>query len=320
MGIALHVQGQARPVIGLVLLFSASVCAWGQQQVHFDSADADGGSMATRLKGYLYRPDTPGPSSAAVLMHGCGGLYDRHSGAIAAKMRFWAQYLRERGYIALLVDSFRPRGLDEICTRRGALDARRGRSWDAYGALVYLRRQPFVDPERVALIGWSNGARATLSAMAQQAQHRPEPLPRGGFRAAIAFYPQCGVRYSPDPIYKPYAPLLILIGELDDWTPAKPCVDLTRAGKETGAPMEVVVYPGAHHSFDSPDSPVRHRPEVRNRNKPGGCCGATVGTNPDARDDARRRVLAFLAAHLQGPSRRASVSGAPDAASVRRSD
>ncbi len=307
---------QARAIIALVLLFNAGVCAWAQQEVHFDSTDAGAETAPTHLRGYLYKPDTTGRSSAVVLLHGCGGLYNRRSGAIAVKMRFWAQYLSEQGYVALLVDSFGPRGLTEICTRRGALDARKVRSHDAYGALIYLQRQPFVHPERVALIGWSNGARATLSAMAHDGEHRPEPLPRGGFRAAIAFYPQCGVRYSRGPIYKPYAPLLILIGELDDWTPARSCIDLSLAGKEAGTPIEIVVYPGAHHSFDSPDSAVRYRPEVRNRNRPGGCCGATIGTNPEARDDARRRVLTFLATHLQPPLRGDAISRTPHAASV----
>ncbi len=272
--------------------------AFAQEQVHFESADGRLATAATRLTGYLYRPREPGPFAAAVLLHGCSGLYSSGTGRIAAKMRFWAEYVRDRGYVALLVDSFTPRRLDEICTKRGALDARKARSYDAYGALAYLQRQPFVIPERIALLGWSNGARAALSALAVDGAYRPDPLPGPGFRAAVAFYPQCALRYGRGAVYTPYAPLLILIGELDDWTPADSCVTLSRAARAAGGTVELIVYPGAHHSFDSPDLPVRYRPEVRNRHKPGGCCGATVGTNPQARDDARRQVAAFLATHL----------------------
>jgi len=39
---------------------------------------------------------------------------------------------------------------------------------------------------------------------------------------------------------------------------------------------------------------------VRNRNKPGGCCGATVGTEPAARADAIREVTQFFARELGG--------------------
>jgi dienelactone hydrolase len=61
------------------------------------------------------------------------------------------------------------------------------------------------------------------------------------------------------------------------------------------------VYPGAHHSFDAPATPIRYRPEVRNHSKPGDCSGATVGTDPAARADAIAEVTAFLAARLGRP-------------------
>lgn len=270
-----------------------------QERVYFDSTD-DEGQAATRLSGFLYRPQGREPFAAVVLMHGCGGLYDRSTHQIGSKMRFWAEFLRDHGYVALLVDSFGPRNLEEICTQHKKLNSAKTRSYDAYGGLIYLQRMAFVEPKRVALMGWSNGSRAVLSAMAQDGKYRPAPLPNGGFQAAIAFYPQCRIKYTDMSVYQPYAPLLILTGELDDWTPAQHCVELTQAAKAAGADMQIVVYPGAHHSFDSPNSRVRYRPEVRNRNKPGGCCGATIGTNPEARDDARRQVARFLAQHLKG--------------------
>ena len=283
----------------LVLLSPAWVIhATAQERVYFDSSD-NRERTTTHLSGFLYRPQGTGPFPAVVLLHGCGGLYSRNTDAVGSKMRFWAEFLREHGYVALLVDSFRPRKLEEICTQHKKLNSAKTRSYDAYGGLVYLQRMSIVDPKRVALMGWSNGSRAVLSAMAQDGKYRPTPLPEGGFRAAIGFYPQCRIRYTDMSVYRPYAPLLILIGELDDWTPAQHCLELTRAAQAIGAPMHIVVYPGAHHSFDSPNSRVRYRPEVRNRNKAGGCCGATIGTNPKARDDARVQVARFLAQRLK---------------------
>jgi dienelactone hydrolase len=274
--------------------------AVAQERVYFDSTDGEGRQAATPLSGLLYRPQGKGPFPAVVLMHGCGGLYSRSTGQISSKMRFWAEFLRERGYVALLIDSFRPRNLEEICTRSKQLNSAKARSYDAYGGLIYLQRMAIVEPRHVALMGWSNGSRAVLSAMAQDGKYRPTPLPEGGFHAAIAFYPQCRIKYTDMSVYQPYAPLLILTGELDDWTPAQHCVELTQAAQAVGADMHIIVYSGAHHSFDSPSSRMRYRPEVRNRNKPGGCCGATVGTNPEARDDARRQLARFLARHLKG--------------------
>ena len=56
-------------------------------------------------------------------------------------------------------------------------------------------------------------------------------------------------------------PTLILIGELDDWTPA---AGVPQPGgwprhwgisrqKGQGVPITLVVYPGAYHAFDAPD-------------------------------------------------------------------
>jgi len=120
-------------------------------------------------------------------------------------------------------------------------------------------------------------------------------------RDAVAFYPNCTRNYPGGPAFRPYAPLYVLMGALDDWTPAAPCMALVERAKAAGAPIAIKVYPGAHHSFDAPATPLRYRPEVRNHSKPGGCCGATVGTDPAARADAIAEVTGFLAARVAAP-------------------
>ena len=97
--------------------------------------------------------------------------------------------------------------------------------------------------------------------------------------------------------FKPLAPLLILIGELDDWTPAEPCRRLAQAAKSAGRPVEIKVYPGAHHSFDS-IAPVRFVAGRINGNSPTGR-GATTGGNPEAWADAIEQVARFLDQHVK---------------------
>jgi dienelactone hydrolase len=251
------------------------------------------GRSAARISGVLLRPPGAGPFPAIVMLHGCSGLWAR-SGAIQSKPRFWAEHFRERGYVALLVDSFGPRGIDEVCTGRHVLSPVRDRADDARGALRYLQGRPDVRPDRVGLLGWSNGAAATLSVLFDQGARDRD------FRAAVAFYPNCTRRYPGGPDFRPYAPLHILIGALDDWTPLPPCLALVERARAAGAPIEITVYPDAHHAFDAPASPVRYRPEVRNHMRPDGCTGATIGTHPAARADAIRRVTRFFAAELGG--------------------
>jgi dienelactone hydrolase len=98
-------------------------------------------------------------------------------------------------------------------------------------------------------------------------------------------------------VYKPIAPLVILIGEKDDWTPAAPCQQLAAAAERAGYPVTIKVYPGAHHSFDSPN-PIRYVATRINPSAPSGR-GATTGGDPRAWADSIRTVLAFFDQHLR---------------------
>jgi dienelactone hydrolase len=258
------------------LLLLAMGARSGAAAVTFDSLT----SPPVELTGLLYRPDGPGPFAAMVLLHGCSGIIRTEYG--------WATEFQKMGYAALIVDSFRPRGHSEICTDFRRV-SRSERVLDAYGALRWLRAQPFVDARRIGVAGWSNGAFAVLQAM-DEARARPSE----GFRAAVAVYPDC--RF--DTATRFYAPLLILIGGRDDWTPAASCQALAASTGPRPAPVLLHVYPEAYHSFDNPSAARQYLPNVQNANKPGG--GATIGYDPAARADAVARVERFLAEHLKG--------------------
>src|SRR5262249_35481405 len=95
------------------------------------------------------------------------------------------------GYVVLLVDSYATRrGMDQACTASGFAIFMRRRP-DAYGALVFLGSQSFVDPQRVALVGFSAGARVTLDAAEPNSFDQFVPAGNLRFRAAAAFYPPC---------------------------------------------------------------------------------------------------------------------------------
>lgn len=277
-------------LLGALLLLAqpVAVAAYEAEWVEFPALKEFNGEPVL-LSALMFRPSGPGPFPAVVMLHGCGGMFTS-SGYPTASYRYWAELMAENGYVALLPDSLNPRGHRSICEqqKRSILESRE-RVEDAYAARQWLASQSYVAANRIGLMGWSNGGSGTLYAMRAT---RPER----GFRAAVAFYPGCRT-LSKTP-YAPYAPLVILSGEADDWTPAAPCVEMTKSARQRGAPMEIVTYPGAHHSFDRINSPVRYRPNVRNLNKPDRL-GATVGEHPEARKDAVRRTLEFFALHLK---------------------
>jgi dienelactone hydrolase len=241
------------------------------------------------LVGRLYRPEGQGPFPAIVMLHGCSGLWGK-GGEPTASFAFWAEHFRARGYVALLLDSFGPRGEREICTQeKRRVSPAKDRPRDAYAALAWLGARADVDSGRVDLIGWSNGGSAVLHTVKAGAPGRLEGGAR--FRAAVAFYPGCAdLAKAP---FRPTVPLLIQSGGADDWTPARHCETLAAAAP--AGSVEIDVYAGAHHSFDRLGSGQRERPEVRNPNRPGGR-GATIGAHPEAREKAIARTTSWLAA------------------------
>lgn len=255
------------------------------------------------ISGDLRFPSASGPVPAVVLAHGCGGVGNAESG--------WAPVLRGWGYATFVVDSFRGRNLSEVCTRASTL-AGTQRIPDAYGALRILATHARIDARRVALMGFSHGGILTLEASTAWAKDTFAPPGRPAFRAFLPFYPYCNTGYPERKRIS--APLRIHVGELDDWTPAGPCIRLAEALKASGQDATVTVYPGAHHSFDNVGRPFLHLPAV---DSGAGCAfdipsivgpfpsprdiagclrkGATIAWSPDATEAARRNVRAQLA-------------------------
>jgi carboxymethylenebutenolidase len=100
-----------------------------------------------------------------------------------------------------MVDGFGPRGYPKgfprfsYDQRPKELDEVTVRPLDAYGALTFLRNRSDIARDRIVLQGWSNGASAALAAMAAREAPGFGPLsPDNGFRAALAFYPACGLK------------------------------------------------------------------------------------------------------------------------------
>jgi dienelactone hydrolase len=59
---------------------------------------------------------------------------------------------------------------------------------------------------------------------------------------------------------------LILIGALDDWTPASDCSD--KVNSKEGPPIELVIYPGAYHAWTAPNlTTLRFYPEFLSTKK-----------------------------------------------------
>lgn len=258
------------------------------ERVTFRSMD-DG---KTELVGYLFKPaPSAAKAPAVVLMHGRAGAYSSLADGVytgdtlTLRHKYWARYWAARGYYAIVVDGFGPRGYPggfkagTYNDRPDSINEVTIRPLDAYGALRYLRSLPGVDGDRIGLMGWSNGASATLAAMADD---KPGDMSKIGFRAGLAFYPGCGLKKRFEAKgWKPYAPVMLLIGTDDEEVSPKSCASLVKRSQRLGGQVQMITYDGAAHSFDDPGKKKQ-----------------SVPANAAATEDARKRAAEFFAAQL----------------------
>ncbi|HEV3492348.1 MAG TPA: dienelactone hydrolase family protein, partial [Reyranella sp.] len=133
----------------------------------------------------LFQPDGgKGPWSVVVLLPTCAG--------VNAATYDWAGRLVRAGRMALVLDSYTPRNVQNNC--QGGADTavtQRHMADDTAAALAWLRTLPMVKPDRFAVVGFSFGAMAAAKLSVGSLQRRLTP-PIVGLRAVAAFYPGCG--------------------------------------------------------------------------------------------------------------------------------
>ncbi len=202
-------------------------------------------AAGTVVSGTLVLPQAAeGPVPAMVIAHGSGGILKGREDA-------WAARLNALGIATFVVDSFAPRGLQSTSRDQARLSTMANLA-DALAALRLLASHPRIDPARIGVMGFSRGGQVALySAL--------EPLRRGvidddlRFAAHVALYPSCSILYRAAAVSG--APVLMLLGGSDDYTPAAACHAYSDWIAAKGAAVRVVTYSGAHHDFDIPDPP-----------------------------------------------------------------
>jgi len=280
-----------RLFIGLVAsLVPVAAVSAAPQTVYFRSAD-----NRTALVGYLFQPTTPGPWPAVVMLHGRGGPYSSNNNSgctsvgagttspcdattLSKRHRMWGEYWSAHGYLALLPDSFGPRGKAHGFGRfthddpdRADVNELTVRPLDAEGALAYLRGRNDVIGRQVFLQGWSNGGSTALNVMIRQGDKT------AGYRGALVFYPGCGRKALVAPTISSAAPIAMFLGADDEEVSPQTCQQFADRSRQAGSPIDVTAYRGATHGFDEPSS--------RRQSTPG---------NQAAMNDARVKAMAAL--------------------------
>jgi dienelactone hydrolase len=234
---------------------TGSTLAWGE-------------CLATAAR--VTRPAGDGRFPVALIFHGCGGEEPFLDAYAAAAV--------EAGWAAVVVDSFKPRGLSKLAAKLTVctLARLRGaeRAGDVFAMLRWLHTQSWARADQVVLAGWSHGGWAVMDAYALGADiarvsglHDLEPHALSAVKAVFIVYPYAG-----------YPALTAARG----WGHWRPKVYGVLAGrdqvvgttapprafdrlKRAGLAVEARIFAGATHAFDDDranDPRSRHRPDL----------------------------------------------------------
>ena len=264
----------------------------------------------TLVDAELFVPEGEGPFGCVIALHGSLGWAPHHQDHING----WLN----AGLAVCKVNSFTSRSIettanDQLTVTHAMMLV------DAFTTRTLLEQDSRIG--KVGISGWSLGGTVALySAWSPLVE-----ILGGPFDAHLPFYPAAHIR--PDVQVWEESPMLILHGEIDNWTP----VHFVEGLMPQLPNATLHVYPNAHHSFDC-EHELTQLPEavhLKNRtvriNKKGSMSGklflglslplnhrwqrswiirilrnrgATVEGHPEARADALNRSRDFFIEHL----------------------
>jgi dienelactone hydrolase len=194
-----------------------------QMQLVFES-----GGKSVRLDAYL--PETTNVKRPALIaLHGAGGG--------VSGMERYAAMLAAQGFAVYVLHYFDRTGTEyaDKPTIMRNFPFWMKTLWDA---ISFVITQPQVDPDRIALLGFSLGAYLSLANSAID--------PR--VKAVVEFFG--GMPKEMNLFMRRLCPVLILHGEADATVPVEEAYKLQRLLEKKGVAYEIKIYPAVGHGFD----------------------------------------------------------------------
>lgn len=244
---------------------------------------------------------------AVVLIHGSGG--------INSAMDVWVHQLNQAGIATFFLDTFTGRGITSTISDQTQLHSL-SMMIDAYRALDLLAKHPRIDANKIAVIGFSKGALASV--FSASTRFKAAYGSSNTFAAHIGLYTPCNSRYIGDTELTG-KPMRLFHGTTDDYVSVQPCRDYAKVLQQKGIDITLTEFPDTEHAFDTPTLPKRlafpTAQSTRNcqfiesskgvlineKSKkefsyqdPCVAVGAHVGYNPDATKKTMESVVEFL--------------------------
>lgn len=222
------------PALFLLFLSAPSFAVVKGETVEYTSG-------GTTLKGYLaYDDSIKGKRPGVLVVHEWWGLNDY--------VRKRADMLAKLGYTALALDMFgdgktadHPSDAQKFTSETMSnMSVAEGRF---KAALEFLKKQPTVDPDKIAAIGYCFGGGIVLHMARTGAD----------LDGAASFHGSLGsqTKAAPGTVK---AKILVMTGGSDTYIPVEQIDEFRKEMDEAGADYEVIIYPEATHSFTNPEA------------------------------------------------------------------
>ena len=182
---------------------------------------------------------------AVIVLHTSGGLY--------AHEVDYARMLTEHGFAAAVPDYHTTGGTDNIKK--------------AYDLLAV---NPRIDPNRIGIVGFSNGAMYGMSSADYMNKFDGKNV-----RALVSYYIGSSLRGSSEHL----PPMLFLHGDLDKYVSRSSIENLCRFQNSIGRTCEAVIFKNTKHAFDQPRTTYQ-------------------GYDAKVTSEANERAISFLKTHL----------------------
>jgi dienelactone hydrolase len=224
------------PLLALAALLAAPASA----AVRTRTVDYE--AKGTKLQGFVAHGDAAkGKRPGVLVVHEWWGL-NEHA-------RNQARRLAEAGYVAFALDMY---GKGKVATHpedAKAFSAEATKDPATVkarfeAALAELKRQPQVDPEKIAVFGYCMGGGIALE------------MARAGadLDAVAAFHAPLAPKGEPAGKGRVKPRILVATGAADPFVPGAQVEAFEREMKAAGARYEVISYPGAKHAFTNPEA------------------------------------------------------------------
>jgi len=200
----------------------------------------------TTIAGSLRVAQGSGRLPLVILMHGSGGF--------EVNADLWQRQLGSWGISTFALDSFSGRGIASTVIDQSQL-GRLNMILDLYRSLEVLGAHPLVDPNRIAVMGFSRGGQAALYATLKRFQ---KLWNKSGIdpAATIALYPQCNTSFIEETDVSDH-PIRIFHGTADDYVTIGPCRAYANRLSAAGKDVQMTEYTDTWHAFDYPSLPEK---------------------------------------------------------------